>query len=70
MCAGWSEARKQAFKLIDTNPNAYYYRFNAPGEPQRNGAFTPARLTLTHRATHPPTLISHVHTVRLAHSLD
>lgn len=52
MCAGWSEARKQAFKLIDTNPNAYYYRFNAPGEPQRNGAFTPARLTLTHRATH------------------
>eukprot|EP00123_Amoebidium_parasiticum_P006181 comp17201_c0_seq1/m.16131 comp17201_c0_seq1/g.16131 ORF comp17201_c0_seq1/g.16131 comp17201_c0_seq1/m.16131 type:complete len:528 (-) comp17201_c0_seq1:483-2066(-) len=36
----WSPARKQAYKLIDENPNAYYYRFNAPGEEQRNGAWT------------------------------
>ncbi|CAJ0754918.1 5898_t:CDS:10 [Entrophospora sp. SA101] len=34
---GWSEARVRAYKLIDKNPNAYYYRFNAPGEEQRLG---------------------------------
>jgi len=34
---GWSEARKKAFKEIDKNPNAYYYRFNKPGEQQKNG---------------------------------
>jgi hypothetical protein len=43
---GWSEARIRAYKLIQQNPNAYYYRFNAPGEQQRNGRFTPVR--------HPP----------------
>jgi hypothetical protein len=37
---GWSEARQQAFSQIDTNPNAYYYRFNAPGESARHGAWT------------------------------
>ena len=31
------EARIKAYKQIDTNPNTYYYRFNAPGEAQRNG---------------------------------
>ncbi|KAI9484093.1 MAG: hypothetical protein EXX96DRAFT_560874 [Benjaminiella poitrasii] len=35
--AGWSEARLRAYKMIDTNPNSYYYRFNAPGEQQRKG---------------------------------
>ncbi|ORX57097.1 hypothetical protein BCR36DRAFT_395252 [Piromyces finnis] len=38
---GWSEARIKAYKMIEANPNTYYYRFNAPGEKQRNGAWTP-----------------------------
>ena len=37
---GWSEARIRAFKIRDQNPNAYYYRFNAPGEQQRNGGWS------------------------------
>ncbi|KJE94945.1 hypothetical protein CAOG_08894 [Capsaspora owczarzaki ATCC 30864] len=36
----WSEARIRAYKSIDVNPNAYYYRFNAPNEEPRNGAWT------------------------------
>jgi hypothetical protein len=36
----WSEARKLAYAKIKTNPNTYYYRFNAPGEAQKNGPFT------------------------------
>eukprot|EP01134_Creolimax_fragrantissima_P007819 CFRG7819T1 len=35
----WSPARRQAYKMIDENPNAYYYRFNAPNEKQRNGGW-------------------------------
>lgn len=38
---GWSDARIRAFKAIKQNPNAYFYRFNAPGEAQRNGPWTP-----------------------------
>ncbi|KAJ2824383.1 hypothetical protein IWW50_003354 [Coemansia erecta] len=38
---GWSEARIKAFKAIKTKPNTYYYRFNAPGEEQRTGQWTP-----------------------------
>jgi hypothetical protein len=38
--AGWSPARVKAYKLLATNPNAYYYRFNAPGETQQNGAWS------------------------------
>merc|ERR1719461_2664981 len=34
---GWSAARVQAWKNKEHNPNAYYYRFNAPGEKQKNG---------------------------------
>jgi len=34
---GWSAARVQAFKNKTVNPNAYYYRFNDPGEEQQNG---------------------------------
>jgi len=34
---GWSEARIRAYNMKDQNPNAYYYRFNDPGEPQKNG---------------------------------
>ncbi|OBZ88189.1 hypothetical protein A0J61_03758 [Choanephora cucurbitarum] len=34
---GWSEARLRAYQMLDTNPNEYYYRFNAPGELQRTG---------------------------------
>jgi len=37
---GWSEARIRAYNLIDKNPNAYYYRFNAPGVPQKNGPWS------------------------------
>ncbi|KAI9326705.1 hypothetical protein BDR26DRAFT_809329, partial [Obelidium mucronatum] len=38
--AGWSKARVDAYKSIDVCPNRYYYRFNKPGEMQRNGAWT------------------------------
>ncbi|CAI2184901.1 837_t:CDS:10 [Funneliformis geosporum] len=37
---GWSEARIKAYKAIDTKPNTYYYRFNAPGEEQKKGQWT------------------------------
>ncbi|KAK4531477.1 hypothetical protein CCYA_CCYA08G2334 [Cyanidiococcus yangmingshanensis] len=37
---GWSEARIKAWMNKDANPNAYYYRFNDPGEEQRNGKWT------------------------------
>ncbi|CAG8607895.1 6912_t:CDS:10 [Ambispora leptoticha] len=37
---GWSEARIKAFNAIDTKPNTYYYRFNAPGEIQKKGQWT------------------------------
>jgi len=37
---GWSEARKKAYKSIKVNPNSYHYRFNKPGELQRNGAWS------------------------------
>jgi len=36
----WSKARIRAYKMIHEKPNAYYYRFNAPGEKQRNGPFS------------------------------
>ncbi|ORX81632.1 hypothetical protein K493DRAFT_308021 [Basidiobolus meristosporus CBS 931.73] len=45
---GWSEARIKAYKMIDKNPNAYYYRFNAPGEEQRTGQWSPAEQKLFH----------------------
>ncbi|KAI9298416.1 hypothetical protein K502DRAFT_286516 [Neoconidiobolus thromboides FSU 785] len=37
---GWSLARINAYKNLKSNPNVYYYRFNAPGEEQRTGAWT------------------------------
>lgn len=40
---GWSEARIKAYKAIDTKPNTYYYRFNAPGEEQKKGQWTQVR---------------------------
>lgn len=40
---GWSEARITAWKLRETEPNAYYYRFNEPGEAQKTGAWTAVR---------------------------
>ena len=39
--AGWSEARIKGWKNRIKKPNAYYYRFNAPGERQANGGWTP-----------------------------
>jgi len=38
--AGWSKARKSAFKRIKENPNSYYYRFNKPGETQGKRGWT------------------------------
>lgn len=38
---GWSSARIRAYQMINDNPNTYYYRFNAPGEAQRNGPWSP-----------------------------
>jgi hypothetical protein len=32
--------------FLDKNPNAYYYRFNDPGEKQRNGAWTKEEIGL------------------------
>lgn len=37
---GWSDARLRAYKMIDKNPNSYYYRFNAPGEQQKKGKWS------------------------------
>lgn len=37
---GWSEARIRAYQSMKTNPNTYFYRFNAPGETQRNGPWS------------------------------
>ncbi|KND00622.1 uncharacterized protein SPPG_09139 [Spizellomyces punctatus DAOM BR117] len=43
---GWSDARVRAYKQIKTKPNSYYYRFNAPGEKQRNGPWTKEERTM------------------------
>jgi len=37
---GWSEARKKAWTNRKTSPNAYFYRFNVPGQPQAGGKWT------------------------------
>lgn len=36
---GWSAARIKAYQAIDTTPNTYHYRFNAPGEEQKKGVW-------------------------------
>ncbi|KAJ1929439.1 hypothetical protein IWQ60_001186 [Tieghemiomyces parasiticus] len=46
---GWSAARVKAFQAIDTKPNTYYYRFNAPGEEQRTGGWTDEEKRLFHK---------------------
>ncbi|KAJ1981082.1 hypothetical protein H4R33_005328 [Dimargaris cristalligena] len=46
---GWSAARIKAYQAIDTKPNTYYYRFNAPGEEQRTGAWTDEEKRLFHK---------------------
>jgi hypothetical protein len=38
--SNWSEARKRAWALRESNPNAYYYRFLDPGEEQKTGPFS------------------------------
>ncbi|PVU95956.1 hypothetical protein BB561_001485 [Smittium simulii] len=45
---GWSLARIKAYKAIKTKPNTYYYRFNAPGEVQRVGAWSDHEKKLFH----------------------
>jgi len=37
---GWSDARIKAWKNRKTSPNAYFYRFNVPGQPQKNGQWS------------------------------
>ena len=36
---GWSDARIRAYQQRERNPNAYYYRFNDPGEQQATGSW-------------------------------
>eukprot|EP00494_Astrolonche_serrata_P001980 UN01986 len=43
---GWSDARKIAFSLIETSPNAYYYRFNTPGEKAASGPWSNEEITI------------------------
>ena len=43
---GWSEARIRAYSLIEQNENAYFYRFNAPGESQKNGPWDKDEIVL------------------------
>ena len=38
---GWSDARVKAWNGRVKNENAYYYRFNAPGEAQGNKGWSP-----------------------------
>ncbi|KAG0199606.1 hypothetical protein BGX28_007131 [Mortierella sp. GBA30] len=45
---GWSDARIKAYAAIDKKPNTYYYRFNAPGEVQRKGAWTKEEQKMFH----------------------
>merc|ERR1712048_1452492 len=37
---GWSDARIKAWKNRKTAQNAYFYRFNVPGQPQKNGKWS------------------------------
>ncbi|KAF9999883.1 hypothetical protein BGZ80_006472, partial [Entomortierella chlamydospora] len=46
---GWSDARIKAYAAIDKKPNTYYYRFNAPGEVQRKGAWTKEEQKMFHQ---------------------
>ena len=52
----WSEAKRQSWAAINTNPNAFYYRHCAPGEKKRNGAWDPheKKLFLETMKVHPP----------------
>lgn len=45
-----------AYKKMQENPNSYFYRFNKPGEPQRNGPWTAEeeQRFLERLRTHPP----------------
>lgn len=37
---GWSDARAFAASQLRKNPNAYFYRHTAPGQPQAQGEWT------------------------------
>lgn len=52
----WSEAKRQSWAAINTNPNAFFYRHCAPGEQKRNGAWDPyeKKLFLETMKVHPP----------------
>lgn len=52
----WSEAKRQSWASINTNPNAFFYRHCAPGEQKRNGAWDQheKKLFLETMKVHPP----------------
>lgn len=52
----WSEAKRQSWSAINTNPNAFFYRHCAPGEQKRNGAWDAheKKLFLETMKVHPP----------------
>lgn len=52
----WSEAKRQSWASINTNPNAFFYRHCAPGEQKRNGAWDAheKKLFLETMKVHPP----------------
>jgi len=37
---GWSSAKSQAYRMLQLNPNSYFYRHCAPGEDQSMGEWT------------------------------
>jgi hypothetical protein len=52
----WSSAKRQSFSLMNTNPNAYFYRHVAPDQVKRTGAWNSEekRLFLEAIKVHPP----------------
>ena len=54
--AFWSEAKRNAWAAIDTNPNAYYYRHVAPGQKKQTGAWSEKEKQMFFEAmkVHPP----------------
>lgn len=52
----WSEAKRQAYDAMETNPNAFYYRHVAPGETKKTGPWDDSEKELFLKAMkmHPP----------------
>ncbi|OHT14861.1 hypothetical protein TRFO_42869 [Tritrichomonas foetus] len=52
----WSEAKRQSWAAINTNPNAFYYRHCAPGQKKKTGAWSDEekKLFMEVIKVHPP----------------